>query len=74
MGDFNMEWHEPSTQSTMNSVLPGYRQLVTGSTTDYGSLIDHVYTDIPSQFVQCYTTESYFSDHKPVVIAITFTQ
>jgi len=42
------------------TIWPGYRQLVTYYTTDYGSLLDHVYADIPSQFVQCWKLSDLF--------------
>jgi len=74
LGDFNMDWFQSSTQSLMSSILPGFTQLVTDSTTDYGSLLDQAYTDIPIHFVQCYTGECYFSDHKPITIAIDVTR
>jgi len=73
LGDFNMDWFQSSTQSLMSSILPGFTQLVTESNTDYGSLLDQAYTDIPIHFVQCYTGESYFTDHKSITIAIDVT-
>jgi len=52
--------------------LPGYRQLVNETTTDYASALDHVYTDIPTDNINCYISESYYSDHKPVTTSIQF--
>jgi len=37
---------------------------------DYGSILDHVYTTLPENMVQCYTTESYFTDHKPLILSL----
>jgi len=73
MGDFNLDWCLQSTQSTMSALLPGYRQLVTEYTTDYRSIIDHIYTNIPSHAIQCTTAESYFSDHKLVIASLHVT-
>jgi len=70
MGDFNMDLLQSETQSLIETVFPQYRQISSVCTTDYGSLLDHVYTDIPSQFIQCYAAESYFTDHKPLTVAI----
>jgi len=53
-------------------MFPGYRQLVSEVTTDYASALDHVYTTNPAGDIQCYTGESYFSDHKPVTASIQF--
>jgi endonuclease/exonuclease/phosphatase family metal-dependent hydrolase len=70
MGDFNLDWLQESTQSLMAELLPGFKQLVDSVTTDYNSILDHVYTDLPADAVLCYTTECYYSDHKPVVCAV----
>ena len=70
MGDFNLDWLQESTQVLMAQLLPGYRQLVNTVTTDYNSILDHAYTNLPVDAVMCYTTECYYSDHKPVVCAV----
>ena len=70
MGDFNLDWCLESTKSTMTDLLPGYRQLITEYTTDYRSILDHIYTNIPSHSIQCFTSESYYSDHKPVIASL----
>jgi len=74
MGDFNLDWLDHQTPARMSSVLPQYRQLVSEITTDYGSALDHVYTNIPAGHIQCFVGESYFSDHKPVTVSIQFDQ
>jgi len=48
--------------------------LVSDITTDYGSALDHVYTNIPAGHIQRFVGESYFSDHKPVTVSIQFDQ
>ena len=70
MGDFNLDWCLQSTQCCMTSLLPGFRQLVSGYTTDCRSILDHAYTNIPSDIIQCFTAESYFSDHKPIIATL----
>ena len=70
MGDFNVDWLKESTPSMMGDILPAYRQLITTVTTDYGSILDHVYTDIPPSSITAFTTESYYSDHKPIVCVL----
>jgi len=72
MGDFNLNWCKQSTRDTMTELLSRYTQLVSDVTTDYSSTLDYVYTTVSSQIAQCYVTESYFSDHKPVIAAIHF--
>ena len=48
----------------------GYTQLIRQYTTDYRTQIDHIYTNVP-QLVQCVgTLESYYSDHKPILISL----
>jgi len=74
MGDFNLDWLDQSVPPKMATVLPGYRQLVTEMTTDYESALDHVFTDIPPDNIQCYIGESYYSDHKPITACIYFQQ
>jgi len=66
-------WLVRSVSTTKNDAMfPGYRQLVSEVTTDYASALDHVYTTNPAGDIQCYTGESYFSDHKPVTASIQF--
>ena len=70
LGDFNLDWFDHSTKTSMSEIFPGYRQLITGTSTDYGSAIDHVYTTLPAEVIQTFTTESFFSDHKPLILSI----
>jgi hypothetical protein len=43
------------------------RQLVTVATTDYGSCLDHLYTNMSEEQISAAALESYYSDHKPIV-------
>ena len=69
MCDFNMDWVEQSTKM-FKELLPGYKQLIHESTTDYGSTLDHIYTNIPTELIQFVATESYYTGHKPVICMI----
>jgi exonuclease III len=70
LGDFNLDWSDQSTRSTMSQIFPGYTQLVQESTTDNDSIIDHIYTTLPIELIQWYTGESYFTDHKPIILTL----
>ena len=71
MADFNVDLtHQPNV-TMMAQLLSNYRQLVSGPTTDYQSLIDHVYTDIAPHLIQCFTGDCYYSDHKPVYLTLS---
>lgn len=49
-------------------------QLVQIMTTDYGSCLDHLYTNMMYYDKVSYATlESYYSDHKPIVAYLQFT-
>jgi hypothetical protein len=69
MGDFNIDIIKHKS-SQMLKYLSKYRQIVSIPTTDYHSLLDHVYTDVPPNHIQAGVLESYFSDHKPVWVAL----
>lgn len=69
MGDFNFHYTENSTCSQTFKDILGLRQLVQCATTDYDSCIDHIYTNI-SDVKASGTLESYYSDHKPLFLAI----
>ena len=43
VGDFNLDWFDQSTRTYMSQTFPSYRQLMSHVTTDYGSILDHVY-------------------------------
>ena len=44
----------------------GLKQLISSCTTDNGTLIDHLYTNLNKENVQAGTLETYFSDHKAI--------
>ena len=48
----------------------GYAQLITEPTTNYGSILDRVYTNIQDAVIHVGVLESYFSDHKPIYLCI----
>ena len=64
-GDFNINWLEDEKRQILALLDPSYQQSVSQPTTAYGSLLDHVYTNIPEDKFSCVVYESYFSDHKP---------
>lgn len=67
MGDTNVDFFN---QTAISKLLEQrqLRQLIVSVTTDYGSCLDHVYTNILSyDIISSATLESYFSDHKPIV-------
>ena len=73
LGDFNVNLLEHSSQRSallteMYNI--GYTQLIKEATTDYGSLLDHVYTNIQDCVSHVGILESYFSDHKPIFVCI----
>jgi len=70
-GDFNFDWNDHSVQTMMSALLPSYSQLVKDVTTDYSSTLDHVYTTLPVDVVECFTTECYFTDHKLLTVCIS---
>ena len=43
-----------------------YRQIISSSTTDSGTLIDHVYTNLIEEEIEAGVLETYFSDHKAI--------
>ena len=69
MGDFNVNWlSDPQGTLLYNFLLRdnGYRQLVSCSTTDSNTCIDHIYTNLPEAQAHFQTLETYFSDYKAI--------
>ena len=72
MGDFNYTY-----MGSCNSHIAqlfreklGLNQLVDSVTTDYGSCLDHIYTNMTRMQLKGFgTLESYYSDHKPLFLA-----
>ena len=70
MGDFNINWFDEVERRSLYNVMineNGLKQLIISScTTDNGTLIDHLYTNLIEECVQAGTLETYFSDHKAI--------
>ena len=62
LGDFNID----HVKTNPYGILQNYRQCITNPTTDYNSLLDHIYTNMDQEQIRCGVFESYFSDHKPI--------
>lgn len=72
MGDTNVDFNNQSTLSKFMD-LKNIRQLVQNATTDYGTCLDHLYTNMMSNDqISSATLESYYSDHKPIVAYLPF--
>lgn len=73
MGDTNVDF---LNQNTLRRFLDNnsLQQLIQTSTTDYGSCLDHLYTNMQSGIeISAATLESYYSDHKPIVAYLPYT-
>ena len=71
LGDFN-EGLLAKPNSRMVTLMSQYRysQLVHTPTTDKGTLIDHVYCNIPPQFIKIQVTDTYYSDHDTMFCSV----
>ena len=74
LGDFNVNLLEESSDKkklqTYFQQERQFAQIISQCTTDYHSLLDHIYTNIPAQVEDSGTLESYFSDHKPIFVCL----
>ena len=70
LGDFNLDANDQCTAKFNRCVLPTFTQVVLHPTIDSGSIIDHAYTTLPADTIECFVGESYFSDHNPIFVAI----
>jgi endonuclease/exonuclease/phosphatase family metal-dependent hydrolase len=74
-GDFNIDGLSSNTDYRyivrfMSENL-NLAYLHTGSTSDYGSALDHIYTNFAQSDIQGWgTLESYYSDHKPLYLIL----
>lgn len=75
MGDTNLDYFSHKDLKSLadpTGIL--LHQIVHSCTTDYGSCLDHIYTNRPvmnySQGISSATLESFYSDHKPIVAYI----
>ena len=69
MGDFNVNWLDEIERRSLYNVMINencLKQLISSCTTDNGTLIDHLYTNLIEEDVQAGTLETYFSDHKAI--------
>ena len=68
-GDFKVNWFDKVSRRSLYNLMineNALEQLISTSTTDNGTLIDHVYTNMVEEEVQVGTLETYFSDHKAI--------
>lgn len=71
MGDFNIDLQKSQVLSDFLKQKYSLYQMISSYTTDYWSTIDHIYTNIDeAKLFSCGVLESYFSDHKPIYIAL----
>ena len=72
-GDFNIDIRDVSSDDPLLQVMEtqGFHQLVLQPTTDYGSLIDHVYVNFAEPKVMAKVVDCYYSDHDIIVIEVT---
>ncbi len=69
IGDFNVNWMVESERQSLYNLMVvenSYRQIISGFTTDNGTLIDHLYTDLIEEEIHAGILETYFSDHKAI--------
>ena len=72
LGDFNEYLYYDDTHSRILDIMTnnGYTQLVQSSTTDRGTLIDHVYYNRPVLVNDTIVHDTYYSDHDTVHCSI----
>ncbi len=69
IGDFNVNWMVESERQSLYNLMVienSYRQIISGFTSDNGTLIDHLYTDLIEEEIYAGILETYFSDHKAI--------
>ena len=74
LGDFNVNFKESSKElkCLLRSMCEeeGYVQIINEYTTDYRTQIDHIYTNFERFISHAGVLESYFSDHKPILLPL----
>jgi exonuclease III len=73
-GDFNIDLLRSDADSKREtSLLSSYDlfQHVPCHTTDFRSLLDHVWSNLPASNLEVSMQESFWSDHVPVLVALT---
>jgi len=64
VGDFNVNYLSDARNDLLLFMTDrNYQQVVSEPTTDYGSLLDHIYINTPHSLHSCYVADVYFSDH-----------
>ena len=61
MGDFNVNWLDEVERRSLYIVMineNSLEQLISSFTTDYGTLIDHLYTNLIEEDIQTGTLET----------------
>lgn len=73
LGDFNIDLLKNSPErKALEDLLFAHHchQLVREHTSDYGSLLDHVWTNLPPSDVRVQLLDTYWSDHVPVSVQL----
>ena len=73
IGDFNVNWFdEVERRSLYNLMLDenAFEQVISSCTTDNGTLIDHVYTNMIEEEVLVGTLETYFIGKQTCLVTI----
>ena len=73
MGNFNVNWLDEVERRSLYNVMineNGLEQHISSCTTDNGTWIDHLYTNLIEEHVQTGTLETYFSDHKAISASV----
>jgi hypothetical protein len=71
MGDFNFECNGQETLTKLFENECQLTQLIKTETLDYASRIDQIYTNLCESDISAFgTLESYYSDHKPIYLAL----
>jgi endonuclease/exonuclease/phosphatase (EEP) superfamily protein YafD len=74
-GDFNIDLLQTSTDPDKESLLLSSYALyhyVQVHTSDFGSMLDHVWSNIPPLRLQVSMQESFWSDHVPILVSLSF--
>lgn len=69
LGDFNMN---ANVDSSLQNLMLEYKfqQRIQGITTDYGTTLDHIYSNIENCDIVTGLLECFYSDHKPIFLCI----
>ena len=71
MGDFNLDFWQVKMLPSFLCSKYSLKQIIDAPTTNYETVLDHVYTNIEKHAIYSSgVLESYFSDHKPIYIAL----